>query len=128
MNRNLDQIRAADAIAHCDDEFKGVDGGGIVKKIPPMIRDNGFLGALAFAVEQKGNSGNLKNPGHHHVFECILEHLKTLRRVPEGCGDPRALMKYLCEEADSAKLRDVTTESLLYMNYLRRFVKSGKDD
>ena len=123
--KNMDQIRAANAICHCNDTFKGVDGGSIVKKIPPMIRDNGFLGALAFAVENDKN-GNPKNPGHYHVFECILEHLKKLSRVPDKCSDPFELMEYLVE-SDSAKLRDVTAESLLYMNYLRRFVKPGTD-
>ena len=127
MNKNLDQIRAANAIRHSGDTFKGVDGGSIVKKIPPMIRDNGFLGALAFAVE-RDKKENPKNPGHYHVFECILEHLITLNRVPKDkCPDPFALMQYLVNESDSAKLRDVTAESLLYMNYLRRFVKPGTD-
>ncbi|MBO4630821.1 MAG: type III-B CRISPR module-associated protein Cmr5 [Lentisphaeria bacterium] len=124
--KNLDQIRAANAIKHAGDTFEGVDGGSIVKKIPPMIRDNGFLGALAFAVE-KDKKDNPKNPGHYHVFECILEHLKKLNRIPDNCSDPFSLMEYLVE-SDSAKLRDVTAESLLYMNYLRRFVKPGKDN
>lgn len=123
--QNLDQIRAANAIKYRNTTFAGVDGGGIVKKVPTMIRENGFLGALAFALERDKNNDK-KNPGHYQVFECILEHLKTLNRVPPDRKTPDDLMEFLIER-DSAKLRDVTAESLLYMNYLRRFAKPGKD-
>ena len=129
--KNLDQIRAANALKHCapsvdDKSFRGVDDGEVVKKVPTMIRENGFLGALAFALES--SKGGWKNPGHNKVFECILDHLKALKRVPDTLGSPYDLMEYLVNDADSAKLRDVTAESLLYMNYLRRFVRPKQKD
>ena len=119
---NLDQRRAAHAIKYRDTEFKGAEGGGVVKKIPAMIRENGFLGTLAFALER--NKSGLKNPGHYQVFTCIVEHLKELNRITSG--KPEDLADELVK-SDSVKLRDVTAESLLYMNYLRRFAKPGKE-
>ena len=121
---NLDQRRAAHAIQYRETEFKGAEGGGVVKKIPAMIRENGFLGTLAFALERKKDDQK-KNPGHYQVFECIVKHLKNLNRITSD--NPDDLMKELVK-SDSVKLRDVTAESLLYMNYLRRFAKPGKEE
>ena len=122
--RNLDQLRAANAIQYKDTTFEGADGGGVVKKVPTMIRENGFLGALAFALERK-KKGERKNPGHYQVFECVVEHLKSLKRI--SASNPDDLFKELTE-ADSVKLRDVTAESLLYLNYLRRFAKPAEKE
>ena len=48
---NLDQIRARNAWNACNGRtFSNADGGEVVKKLSPMIRENGMLGALAFAL------------------------------------------------------------------------------
>ena len=122
--KNLDQIRAANALdAATSNTFEGVNQGDVVKKIPAMIRENGFMGALAFAVEKQG--------GHHGVFSAIIRHLADERvaRIAELCT-PEQLVQWLSdsEDATSARLRDITAEALAYLNFLRRFagrVKGG---
>ena len=88
-----------------------------------MIRENGFLGALAFAVEKK--SGNaLKNPAHASVFEAVRKYLVGVGMVT--ASDTDGLMKDMSKES-ADKLRLVTAESIAYLNYLRRFAKPDKD-
>ena len=51
---NLDQMRAKNAFKACENNiFVGKDGGEVVKNLPPKIRENGILGALAFALSKK---------------------------------------------------------------------------
>jgi CRISPR type III-B/RAMP module-associated protein Cmr5 len=121
--KNLDQIRAKNAIQYSSESFPGADGGEVVKKVPTLIRENGILAALAFALEKK--SGNqLKNPGHNKVFECIVNHLKhaSINKIPDSVTNPELFSRYLVDK-DAAVLRDATEETMAYMNYLRRFAK-----
>lgn len=121
---NLEQYRAQQALSSADDIEKGVGGGqAVAKKVPTMIRENGFLGALAFAVEKK--SGNaLKNPAHASVFEAVRKYLVGVGMVT--ASDTDGLMKDMSKES-ADKLRLVTAESIAYLNYLRRFAKPDKD-
>ena len=121
---NLEQYRAQLALSSADDIEKGVGGGqAVAKKVPTMIRENGFLGALAFAVEK--NSGNaLKNPAHASVFEAVRKYLVGVGMVT--ASDTDGLMKDMSKES-ADKLRLVTAESIAYLNYLRRFAKPDKD-
>lgn len=125
--KNLDQIRASNALSAANSHtFKGVNDGGIVKKIPTMIRENGFLGALAFACE-KGKENKPKNGDHNKVFEVILQHLKDPQVAVikmEGTSAD-ALMAHVVAQS-SAKLREITAESIAYLAYLRRF--ASKED
>ena len=118
--KNLDQIRAQYAFdAATNKEFKGEDGGMVVKKIPTIIRENGFIGALAFALEKK--------KGYKKVFEEILCYLsdKRVGVIREAnINSTENLLKYVCE-GDSARLREVTAESMAYLSYLRRFATKG---
>ncbi len=121
--QNLDQIRAKNALdAANDTRFKGANDGDVVKKIPAMIRQNGILGAIAFAKENDGKSG------HADVFRAIIKHLKELNRLPGQRQDNiDGFLNDLCG-SDSADLRAVTVEAMAYLNYLRRFAKKGKGD
>ena len=121
---NLEQYRAQLALSSADDIEKGVGGGqAVAKKVPTMIRENGFLGALAFAVEKK--SGNaLKNPAHASVFEAVRKYLVGIGMVT--ASDTDGLMKDMASES-ADKLRLVTAESIAYLNYLRRFARPDKD-
>ena len=121
---NLEQYRAQLALSSADDIEKGVGGGqAVAKKVPTMIRENGFLGALAFAVEKK--SGNaLKNPAHASVFEAVRKYLVGVGMVT--AADTDGLMKDMSKES-ADKWRLVTAESIAYLNYLRRFAKPDKD-
>lgn len=127
--QNLEQIRAKNAIRHRNDAFPGADGGEVVKKVPTMIRENGILAAAAFAVESKGEGKGDKNPGHKKVFECIVEHLasKGIEKLP----GKMSVEKFIFElsKSDSATMRDITAETMAYLNYLRRFArKKGESD
>ena len=120
---NLEQYRAQLALSSADDIEKGVGGGqAVAKKVPTMIRENGFLGALAFAVEKK--SGNALNPAHASVFEAVRKYLVGVGMVT--ASDTDGLMKDMSKES-ADKLRLVTAESIAYLNYLRRFAKPDKD-
>ena len=125
--KNLDQIRAANAIRHQNTVFPGAEGGEVVKKGPTMIRDNGMLAAAAFAAEPKGN-GNYKNPGHKKVFDCIIEHLASNGvNLLERAMPLEDFIRFLVG-GDSAVLRNITTESMEYLNYLRRFARKKEDE
>ena len=120
--KNLEQIRAKNAMnAAKNNDFGGKNGGETVKKIPTMIRDNGILGALAFAKET--------GKGYEATFKAIITHLQDaeINRCPTDCDDLDEFFTCLVEK-DSATLRDVTAESMAYLNYLRRFVhcKAGE--
>lgn len=120
--RNLEQIRAKNALAWKDKIGTGKEGGrAVAKKVPAQIIQNGFLGALAFAIENKGS-------GYENAFKAILEHLKIANRnqgLP--CDDLQGFLNALCAK-DADVLRTVTAEALAYLNYLRRFAKPGKED
>ena len=120
--KNLDQIRAANALeAATGKDFRGANDGEVVKKVPAMIRQNGMLGALAFAMENTGKTS------HADVFLAIVRHLRSVSRLP---GQKRetvdGFIQDLCA-SDAATLRTITDETMAYLNYLRRFAKKGND-
>ncbi len=109
--KNLEQFRAKHALAATIGE--GADGGdSVAKKVPAMIRTNGFLGAMAFAKE--------KGKGYADVFNAIIKHLAGIGQLHGLPTDFDGFLKGLCE-TDVATLRAITAESLAYLNYLRRF-------
>ncbi len=127
--RNLEQLRAQNAFNAAGDILPGSGGGkSTAKKVPAMIIANGFIGALAFAIERTDKG--YKNPGHQSVFKAIFSHLEYLhekKKLPvdsvifdkDNLGES---LKSICE-SDASDLRVITTESLAYLNYLRRFAK-----
>ena len=124
LKHNLEQIRAKNAYEACEKyTFGGKNKGEVVKKIPTMIRENGFLGALAFAIE--------KETGYADVFLAIITHLKTMGLVGDDIKSCVDFLNLLLERP-SGRLRRVTEETMLYLNYLRRFVnlekKGGNND
>jgi CRISPR type III-B/RAMP module-associated protein Cmr5 len=131
--KNLEQIRAKNALAAHIGE--GADGGeSVAKKIPVMIRENGFIAAMAFAKEylddaKKKAEKNKKqfNPndkytgkGYVDVFNAIIAHLKDVNQLHGIPADFDGFLDGLCKE-DSTVLRAVTAEAMAYLNYLRRF-------
>lgn len=134
--KNMEQLRSKNALqAAADKPFEGRNEGDIIKKVPTMIQQNGFLGALAFAIEdesritkQKKEHGNGtdKESGYARAFQAILKHLQS----PEVAICPKEIQcllgfaKWLCaDDRDSVELRMVTAEAMAYMNVLRRFAK-----
>ena len=119
---NLDQIRAKNAWNACNGTtFSNADGGEVVKKLSPMIRENGMLGTLAFALAKKER----KADGFADAFNAICQHLNMLGKV--RASSAKDLLTELLE-CDSLKLRDVTAETMLYLDYLRRFGKNEKKE
>ena len=116
---NLEQKRALNAFQACSGTvFGGVNQGEVVKKLPPMIRENGMLGTLAFAL-----SKNDKGAGFVNAFDAIRLHLVSIGKI--NAKDLSAFQQDLMT-CPPLKLRDVTTETMLYLDYLRRFAKKDK--
>lgn len=113
--RNLDQIRAENAIKQAGNTYKGQNDGNIVKKVPTMIQQCGLLSTLAFANE-KGKDG------YANVLKACITHLHTLQMTALAGSDPdiNAFSSELCK-GSSDNLRAVTAEILAYLNYLRRY-------
>lgn len=119
--RNLEQIRAKNAYAARETIGTGKEGGrAVAKKVPAMIIANGFIGALAFAIEDNG--------GYLTVFNAIIKHLHDSNL---DCGiaatEPAPFLEALCK-CDADTLRAITNEAMAYLNYLRRFAKPGKEE
>lgn len=116
--QNLDQIRAHNALNA--NIGGGAEGGeSVAKKIPPMIRENGFIAAMTFAKE-KYNPAKRDQNGYWDVFNAIIKHLHSIKQNHGLPADFDGFFAGLCEK-DSATLRAVTAEAMAYLNYLRRF-------
>lgn len=113
--KNINQIRARNAFNSVGKIKGGVNGGEVVKKIPPIIMNNGLLSALAFAHE---------NDGWKSVFVEAEKHLRDddIDLLPSN----EPLLQYLTEKADSQALKLITNEILAWLEFLRRF--TSKDD
>ena len=114
--RNLEQIRAKNALTHENETILGENKGEVVKKVPSLIMDNGILATAAFAKEA--------GKGHQKVFECVIEHLRDqdVAKIDSGIHSLDDFLSY-STTIDSAKLREITAETMAYLNYLRRFVR-----
>jgi len=115
--KNLDQIRARNALAAAPNIGKGAgDGESVAKKVPTMIRENGILGAAAFALET--------GKGYEDVFNAIITHLADpeVAKIGQSCS-LKEFIDWLSgnRKATAVRLRDITAEAMAYLNYLRRF-------
>lgn len=123
---NLEQYRALMALASAKDIELGTGGGQMVaKKASTQILENGFLGALAFAIEPK-KGGGFKNPGHQSVFEAVRKYLVGISALKKSPTTEEMMFEASSRSADD--LRYITSETVAYMNYLRRFAKPDKDE
>ncbi len=112
--QNLDQIRAAAALAAADSTTRQA-----VSKLPAMILQNGLLAATAFATERK-DAGDFKRPEMAQAMVSIAKHVTTLGIVPNDVRDVLAFPKAL-SSATSLDLQRATTESLAFLSFLKRF-------
>ena len=129
--QNLNQIRARHALRFAKSHLKfdpkkkkevttiaGENGGEVVKKIPPAIMNNGLLAALAYSMDAKQTSWK-------EVFNGIAEHLSSseMATVPTEANRADSLLVFLTSKGTpSAKLREVTDEAMLWLEFARRFV------
>jgi CRISPR type III-B/RAMP module-associated protein Cmr5 len=126
--QSFEQIRAKNALRDAPSIGLGNEGGrAVAKKVPALIVQDGFLGALAFAIEKSKNGADEKN-GYGNVFKAIIKHLPDVKKDFGLCEtyDLQKFLYSLCQQS-SEVLRAVTDESIAYLNYLRRFAKPGKD-
>lgn len=122
---NYAQKRAQNAF-NAANTIKGGSHGGqaVAKQVATQIRENGFIGALAFAIERK--EGGYKNPGHQSVFDAIRKHLTDVKKLDSSCNDTDVMLKQVAK-GDMDQLRMITAEAIEYMNFLRRFAKPKQD-
>ncbi len=124
--KNLEQIRAANALAYADAgvNTRGAKGGEVVKKLPALIMSNGLLAAGAFAYA-KG-----EGEGWYVCFDHLAQHLAhpDVAVVPGTRTNLKELLEYLTKEADSATLKQATDEALAWLCYAKRFVKKGNGE
>lgn len=127
--KNFEQLRSKHALAASEHSFHGRNDGDIIKKIPTIIQQNGFLGALAFAIEdetrvRRQNANNVS--GYAQAMKAILTHLQSpeVALCPADVQELRPFAKWLCsDERDASELRVITAEAMAYMNVLRRYAR-----
>jgi CRISPR/Cas system CMR-associated protein Cmr5 small subunit len=112
--KNLAQIRAASAVAAKIE--KGQGDGNVLSGFPMLVRTDGLLAALAFAVEKKDN-GELKHKGEFSIAAAITAHLRTMKILDSATPD--ALLRSLAQ-SDATLLRRATAETLAFLSYLKR--------
>ena len=118
--QNLNQIRARHVLEFANfGSVSGKNGGEVIKKIPPVIMNNGLMAALAYSMDK----GQLAWRG---VFDAIAVHLSSqeIAMVPSDKNSAEMLLDYLAsDEASSTILRDITAEAFEWLNFARRLVK-----
>lgn len=125
--RNLEQIRAANALAYAQAGVKtrGAQGGEVVKKLPALIMCNGLLAAAAFAYA-KG-----PDEGWYVCFDYLAKHLgdELVGVAPRQSDGLKELLTFLTsKDATSETLKIATEESLAWLAYARRFVRKGSEE
>jgi len=151
-HRNLEQIRAKNALLASAKIGTGSDGGrAVAKKVPAQIVQNGFLAALAFAIEsvnddkfvrqadfyyqntkpkmdKEGKKDPFQGCGYANTFVSVMEDLKETGRDCGVCGgDLKGFLNGLCKKS-ADELRTVTDEAICYLNYLRRFAGATEEE
>jgi hypothetical protein len=119
MKKNLEQIRAANALEAAKKKIAGTNDGEVIKKIPPLIMNHGLLAVGAYAFDEK--------TGYKDAVDAIATHLAhpDIKLIPDDCNNTAKLMEYLSTKADSATLKLCTAEAMAWLEYARRFIKKG---
>lgn len=119
----LSQIRATNALRSANQDGMGLgqQGGNALSGFPMLIKSDGLLPALAFAVENKSGGGR-KQPGCFLIADAIAKHLSSQGITITEADDPYTLVDELALSQDASKLRRATAEALAFLNYLKRFV------
>lgn len=122
--KTLAQRRAAIALKWKDKNFGGKNEGNVVSGFPTLIRVDGLLPAIAYAIERKQDKETkklvLKNPGEFQIVSALVEHLSN-ENILKQSKLPDDMVKEL-SVGDASQLRRATAEALAFLNYLKRFV------
>lgn len=124
--QNLEQVRARNALAFASSATKtsGQQGGEVIKKIPPLILNHGFLATAAYGFD-RNDRGGFRYEAHKLAFDAIAKHLcdPEIRILPEGCNNLEKMAEHLTgNETTSEDLKLATAEAMAWLNYARRFV------
>jgi len=121
--KNLDQIRAHNALRHKDRIANSQGGGDAISGFPMLLLTDGLIAALAFACEWKDQrSGTRKHPGEYTVATAMTEHLGHKDNLICDATDADDLLHKLASSNTDTLLRRATAESLAFLSYLKRFV------
>lgn len=108
-----------------DKDYGGKKEGNVVSGFPLLIRTDGLLPSLAYAVEKKEDKQTRKpvpkNPGEFQIASALVDHLKA-EGILKKCNKPEEMVDELANTADACQLRRATAEALAFLNYLKRFV------
>lgn len=117
--QNINQIRARHVLEFSRSfTIAGKNGGEVVKKIPPVLMNNGLLAALAYAMDER-------NKAWRTVFDGIAYHLASseIGVVPKEHHDAESLLEYLSGSGTKCEvLRYATAEAGAWLDFARRLV------
>ena len=117
--KNLDQIRAHNAVQCLQQRFRGEAGGEVIRKIPALILNDGLLSTLAFGIQKGGDHLEAGNVIARHLTTSGIE-IFSPRPGQQATG--RELLEVLAAQESDTLLRRATAEALAFLNYLKRFV------
>ncbi len=122
---NLEQIRARNVLNFANSgTVSGKKGGEVIKKISPMILNNGLLATVACSFDEGKEAWK-------QVFDAVAIHLSDpdIAAIPCDKNDRNGLMTFLTgETATSKDLQLATAETMAWLQYARRFVKKTETD
>ena len=132
--KNLEQIRARNALKCQSEAFVGGGGGEVIKKISPYVINHGLLASAAFALDkkisarkakEKGKRVNEEDEGYGKAFDRIAEHLADpdIKLLDPGTNTCESLLEQLTKDGStSQQLRECTNEAMAWLNFARRFI------
>ena len=139
--QNLEQVRAHNALQFANRRlnFKNVEGGEVVSKIPSLILNHGLMAVAAWAYDKKlanhekreeqvskrGRSDLPEQEGWGATFDALAQHLadSEIQLAPAECKSVDALLGFLSEKANSESLKQCTIEAQKWLGYAKRFVR-----
>lgn len=123
MMKNLDQVRAAAALAAVNRENSKITK-QTVAKLPAIIIANGLLASTAFA-DERNKEGKAKREEMQDAMNQVALHLANVVhgiKPLSGCTSAESLIAKLSKSpASSNDLQRATAEALVFLGYLKRF-------
>lgn len=110
--KNLEQLRAKNALDCVKNLEKKDEEGNAVSGYPSLVINNGLMAAMAFSHAKGGQ--------HKKVAEAIVRHLAILFPEVAGGDGVKKMLERLAD-SDSHTLQLCTMEALKFLSYLKRF-------
>lgn len=110
MHQNLDQLRAASAVAPAAELSRSS-----ISKLPGMILTNGLLSTAAFC-----DSGGENREDLRRAMIATIKHLAARDILSPDVCNIRGLIEDLGKK-DAFTLQRATSEALAFLAYLKRF-------